>query len=136
MPPSAISIDDAGEIALAERQVAARKAELSQSLRRVGQSSEHLARKLGAELKPALAVAVAVAGAAAAVAVTVALVQRSRRRHQWLAPQGPSALATAAKTAGMWAVRILARRVAQELVTRLNAPSPSLVAASPDQVQG
>lgn len=115
--------NEADEIARAEQRVAERKAELSKSLRRVGHSSEAFARRLSGELKPALWVGVAVAGAAGATALAVALVRRSRRRSRWLAPQEPSALAVAAKTAGLWALRLLARRVAQEIVSVATAPN-------------
>lgn len=114
---------DADEIELMQAHVERQKAELARSLRRAEKTGEHLARRIGHEVKPALIGAVAVVGASAAVAITVALVRRGRRRH-WLAPQPPSALANAAKTAGLWALRLLARRVAQELVSRLGEPSP------------
>ena len=86
----------------------------------MGRSSEALARRLGDELKPAVVVAVAVAGAAGATALAVALVRRSRHKAHWFAAEQPSPLANAAKTAGLWALRLLARRVAQELVSRLS----------------
>lgn len=124
MPINA-SQSDTDEIAEAEARVAREKAELTRSLKAVGRTSEHMARQLSSELKPALTAAVAVAGAAAAVGLTVALVRRSRRRHGWFAPEQPSALATAAKTAGLWALRLLARRVAQEVVNRLAEPQAS-----------
>lgn len=127
---------DTEDIARAEAQVAHEKAQLTRSLRAVGRSSEQVARRIGSELKPALAAAVVVAGAAAAVAVTVALVRRANRREHWFAPERSSALSTAAKTAGLWALRLLARRVAQELVTRLSEPdAPPSVPASRYAVQ-
>jgi hypothetical protein len=107
------------EIARAEERVRLSKAELSKSLRQVGKSGENLARQLGDELKPTLAVAAAAVGAAVVVGVAVALVRRSRRHNNWLAPEQPSALGAVAKTAGLWALRFLARRVAQEVVSRL-----------------
>lgn len=121
------------EIARAEAAVAREKAELSRSLRAVGRSSENMARRIGGELKPALGAAVVVAGAAVAVGVTVALVRRGRRRDRWLSPGQPSALSTAAKTVGIWALRLLARRVAQEVVSRLSVPgepAPASLSAS------
>ena len=118
-----LTSDEADEIARAEQRVADHKAELSRSLRRVGRSGEQLAERISHELKPALVVAVAVAGAAGATVLAVALVRRARQRHHWFAPQEPSTLAVAAKTAGMWALRVLARRVAQEIVSRLNVPA-------------
>lgn len=122
------------DIARAAAEVAREKAELTRSLRAVGRSSEHMARRIGSELKPALGAAVVVAGAAVAVGVTVALVRRGRRRDRWLSPEPPSALSTAAKTVGIWALRLLARRVAQEVVSRLNVPEeppPTSLARSP-----
>ena len=110
------------EVARAEQQVVQSRAKLSHSLRQAGKSSEALARRLGQELKPTLVVAAAVAGAALVVGVTVALVRRGKRRHGWLAPEQPSALVMAAKGAGLWALRFVARRAAQELVSRLNGP--------------
>jgi hypothetical protein len=119
------------EIARAEAQVAKEKAELARSLRAVGRSSEKMARRIGDELKPALGAAVLVAGAAVAVGITVALVRRGRRRDRWLGPQQPpSALSTAAKTVGIWALRLLARRVAQEALSRLAAASEASPASA------
>jgi len=132
--PITASHSDIEEIALAEANVAREKAELARSLRAVGRSSEHLARRIGSELKPALAAAVVVAGAAAAVGVTVALLRRNRRQNHWFQPERQSALATAAKTAGLWALRLVVRRVAQELVSRLS--EPALIATTPNQVEG
>jgi hypothetical protein len=114
---------DTDEIKLAQAEVDRHKAELARSLRAAEKTGESIARRIGHEMKPAVIGAVAVAGAAAAIVVTVALVRRGRRRH-WLGPQQPSALTTAAKTAGLWALRLLARRVAQEVVSRLGEPSP------------
>lgn len=120
---SSLTSDEADEIARAEQRVAQHKAELSRSLRRVGQSGEHFAQRLTHDLKPAVVVAVAVLGTAAAVAVGVAFVRRARKRpHHWLAPEQPSRLQVAAKTAGVWALRLLARRIAQEAVSRLSDP--------------
>lgn len=123
------------EIARAEADVAREKAELTRSLRAVGRSSENMARRIGGELKPALGAAIVVAGAAVAVGVTVALVRRGRRRDRWLSPsEPPSALSTAAKTVGIWALRLLARRVAQEVVSRLavpGEPAPAPLPGSP-----
>jgi len=125
MNPIATTNNEADELARAEQQVMQSRAELSRSLRRVGESSANLARKLSMELKPTLAVAAAVAGAAVVVGVTVSLVRRGRRRQGWFAPEQPSALAVAAKGAALWALRILARRVAQELVSRLTEQTPA-----------
>lgn len=137
--PIMASQSEMDEIKRAEAEVAREKAELARSLRAVGRSSEHMARRIGVELKPALGAAVIVAGAAVAVGVTVALARRGRRRDRWLSPEQPSALSTAAKTVGIWALRLLARRVAQEVVSRLavpgepaaTSPAGSLAAAGP-----
>lgn len=119
------------EIARAEAQVAKEKAELTRSLRAVGRSSEKMAQRLGNELKPVAGAAVVVAGAAIAVGVTVALVRRSRRRSRWLAPEPPSAITVAAKTVGLWALRYLARRAAQDVLSRLSAHGVTTDADSP-----
>jgi hypothetical protein len=113
---------DADELARAEQQVIQSRQKLSRSLHQVGKSSKAMVQRLGQELKPTLATAAAVAGAALVVGVTVALVRRGKRRRSWLAPQQPSALVTAAKGAGLWALRYVAQRAAQELVTRLRDP--------------
>lgn len=124
---------DTDEISLAQAQVERHKADLARSLHQAEKTGERLARRIGHEVKPAIVGAVAVAGAAAAIAVTVALARRGRRRP-WLAPEQPSALSTAAKAAGLWALRLLARRVAQEVVARLGEPSALAPAAPPRPV--
>jgi high-affinity Fe2+/Pb2+ permease len=116
------------ETARAQAEVAREKAELTRSLRAVGRTSERMARRIGDELKPALSAAVVVAGAAIAVGVTVALVRRGRR-HGWQSPERPSALSTAAKAVGVWALRLLARRAAQEVLSRLSARDEGAPAA-------
>lgn len=125
------------EVAHAEAEVALHKAELARSLRAVGDTSEVMARRLGSELKPAAVAAAVIVGAAAIVGVGIAI-SRRRRQPQWLRPEPPSAFATAAKAAGLWVLRLAARRAAQEVMTRLAAhdPTSSLVAPSPNQVQG
>lgn len=130
-----LTTNEADEIARAEQLVAERKAELSRSLRRASKTGEALARRLGDELKPTIKVAAAVAGVATIAIIGVAIAKRAQRRRGWFAPEQPSPLALAAKTAGLWAMRMLARRAAQELVSRLGEPSAS-VATAPNQVQG
>ena len=134
------SLTDTDEIARAEAQVAEQRAKLARSLQAASQSGEKFARKLSHELKPAVTAAVVVAGAAAVVGVSIALARRSSRNRGWRAPASPSVLGNAAKAAGLWALRALARRVAQELVSRLSeptAPRPALsVASAPNQVEG
>jgi hypothetical protein len=120
------------EIALAEAQVQKHKAELSRSLHEAASSGKELMQQVRHELKPAMQTALVVAGAAALVSAAVIVVERRRRRSAgWLAPQQPSALGTLAKTAGLWAMRLLAKRVAQELVSRLEDPSAKPHTATP-----
>jgi hypothetical protein len=111
------------EIARAEAQVRESKAELSRSLREVEKSGQNLVQRVQRELKPALTTALLVAGAAAVIGVTVIVATRRRKSSGgWLAPvtpAQPSALGIVAKSAGLWALRLLARRAAQELVHRL-----------------
>jgi len=132
------SLNDIDDIARAEAQVAEQRAQLTRSLQAVSRSGQKYARRLGSELKPAIAAAVAVAGAAAVVGISVAIARRSGRRRGWYAPEQPSVVGKAAKAAGLWALRYVARRVAQELVTRLSepaAPAPALVPPAPNQVE-
>ena len=126
---------DTEEVAQAEAEVALKKAELARSLRAVGHSSEVMARRIGSELKPAAIAAAVLAGAVAVVGIGVVVARR--RRHHWLAPEPPSAFAIAAKAAGLWALRLLARRAAQEIVNRLGEPAgtSALVALAPNQIQ-
>jgi len=132
------SLKDADEIARAEALVAEQRAKLTRSLQAASQSGEKFARNLGRELRPAVTAAVVVASAAAVVGISVAIARRSSRSRGWRAPAQPSLLGNAAKAAGLWALRALARRAAQELVARLAEQSdaaPSLVAPPPNQVQ-
>jgi len=111
------------EISRAKAQVKERKTELSRSLRDVEDTGKHLAERVRREFEPALHTALLVAGAAAVVGVAVIVATRSRRNASgWLAPSRPSTLGVLGKTAGLWALRMLARRAAQELVSRLNEP--------------
>jgi hypothetical protein len=114
--------NEADELDRAEQQVAQSRAKLSRSLYQAGKSSEALARRVGQELKPTVIIAAAVVGAALVVGVTVALLRRGKRRDGWFAPAQTSGLALAAKGAGLWALRLVARRAAQELVSRLTEP--------------
>ena len=117
------------EIARAEAKVQERKAELSRSLRQAASSGNNLMQQVRHELRPALQTALVVAGAVAVVsAATIVVARRRRRAPAWLAPAQPSALGTLAKSAGVWALRLLAKRVAQELVSRLEEPEPKPVA--------
>ena len=130
------SLTDTDEIARAEAQVAAQREQLTRSLRRASRSGEKLAQTIGSELKPAVTAAIAVAGAAAIIGVSVAIVRRSSRNRGWRASSEPSVLGNAAKAAGIWALRLLAKRVAQEIASRLAEPTaPALVPSTPNQVQ-
>jgi hypothetical protein len=74
------------------------------------------------ELKPVLLVGVVMAGVGA-TALAFAVARRARRRSRWLAPSdagAPSPLAIAAKSGGLWAMRLLVRRVTEELVNHLS----------------
>src|ERR1041384_14035 len=113
------SLNDTDEIARAEAQVAEQRAKLTRSLQAASNSGEKFARKLSHELKPAMTAAVVVAGAAAVVGISVAIARRSSRNRGWSAPGQPSLFANVAKAAGLWALRAVARRAAQELVARL-----------------
>lgn len=130
-----MSQSDTEEVAQAEAEVALKKAELARSLRAVGHSGEVMARRIGSELKPTAVAVAVVAGAIAIVGVGVFVARR--RRHHWLVPEPPSAFATAAKAAGLWALRLLARRAAQEIASRLGEPATTsrLVAPAPNQIQ-
>jgi hypothetical protein len=129
------SLNDTDEIARAEALVAEQRAQLTRSLKAASQSGKKLAKRLGSELKPTVTAAILVAGAAAVIGVSVAIARRSGRGKGWRAPEQPSLAGNAAKAAGLWALRLLARRAAQELVARLTEPSAHLVAAAPNQVQ-
>jgi hypothetical protein len=130
------SLENTDEISRAEALVAEQRAQLKRSLSRASRSGEKLAKTLTSELKPAVTAAIVVASAAAIVGVSVAVVRRSSRNRGWRASTEPSVLGNAAKAAGLWALRLLARRVAQEIVARLAEPTPAaLVAPAPNQVQ-
>ena len=121
------------EISRAEAQVQKRKTQLSRSLRDVEDSGKHMVERVRDELKPAVHTALLVAGATAILGVAVIVATRSRRSYSgWLAPRQPSALGVLAKTAGLWALRAVARRAAQEVVSRLNeSHAPPAAAPQP-----
>jgi hypothetical protein len=127
------SLNEGDEIARAEALVAEQRAQLTRSLQAASRSGEKLARRLGDELKPAMTAAVVVVGTVAVVGVTVALVRRAGRRGGRAVLDEPSLVANAAKAAGLWALRLLAKRAAQEVVSRLTGPE--LIATTPNQVQ-
>jgi hypothetical protein len=127
--PSSNDIDD---VSRAEAEVAARKAQLAQSLRQAEQSGQKLVKRLGSELKPAVIAGIAVAALATAAGITVALVRRSRSRHsRWLPPERPSPLAGAARAAGMLLLRVVARQVASQIVSRLDGAAGTPAPAQP-----
>ncbi|HYP90080.1 MAG TPA: hypothetical protein VEQ59_18045 [Polyangiaceae bacterium] len=129
------SLKDSDEIVRAEALVAEQREQLKRSLSRASRSGEKLAQTLTSELKPALTAAIVVVGAAAVVGLSVAMARRSGRRG-WRAPAEPTLLGNAAKAAALWAARLLARRVAQEVVARFGEPtSTASVPSAPDQVE-
>ena len=137
MSASTSTSPNSTEIAEAQRVVAERKAELAQSLRLAGRSSQQFAEHIGSEMKPALLAATAVIGAAALVGVGAVLLKRNRRQRGWLAPERTSPWAVVARSAGLWLARVAARRLAEEVAHRLAAPAPSpggSIASSPDQI--
>jgi hypothetical protein len=131
MGPMHTATNEADELLKAELAVEESKAQLNRSLRRVSRSSERLLNRVSAELKPGLVIAGVVVGVVALTGVTVALVRGRRRRHDWLAPERPSALGTVAKAVGLWALRQAARSAAQALVARLKEGEPTAGESSP-----
>lgn len=120
--PSSTDIDD---VTRAEAEVAARKSQLAHSLRQAEKSGQDLVNNLGHELKPVVIAGIAVAALATVAGVTIALARRSRR-SRWLPAEQPSALATAARGAGMMLLRLLARQIAGQVVARLDgSPAPA-----------
>jgi len=117
------------ELLSAELAVEQSRAELNRSLRRVSQSGERLLNHVRAELKPGFVVAAVAVGAVAVTGTVIALARRSRRKSHWFAPQQPSTLGVAAKTVGLWALRLAARNVASAVVARLEQPEPHAPAA-------
>lgn len=122
--PSSTDID---EVTRAEAEVAARKAQLAHSLRQAEQSGQTLVKNLGHELKPVVIAGIAVAAFATVAGVSIALARRNRR-SRWLPAEQPSALGTAARSAGMLLLRMLARQIAGQVVARLDGST-----AAPNQ---
>lgn len=119
--------NDIDDVARAEADVAARKADLSRSLRQAEKSSQRMVKHLSNELKPALVAGLAVAVLATVAGVTIALARR-KRSSGWLQPERPSALGAAARGAGMFLLRLAARQVASQIVARLDG-APALTQA-------
>lgn len=123
--PSSTDID---EVTRAEAEVAARKAQLAHSLRQAEQSGQTLVKNLGHELKPVVIAGIAVAAFATVAGVSIALARRNRRSRWLPAEQPSSALGTAARSAGMLLLRMLARQIAGQVVARLDGST-----AAPNQ---
>lgn len=121
--------NESDELLRAELAVEQSRAELNRSLRRVSQSGERLLNHVRAELKPGFVVAAVAVGAVVVTGAVVALARRSRHKSQWFAPQHPSTLSVAAKTVGLWALRLAARNVALAVVARLEQPDPAATAS-------
>ncbi len=128
MEPHRTMTTEADELARAELDVQQTRAELTRSLRQASDTSKNVLRRVQADLKPGLVIGAVVLGAVAVTGVVVALTRRGRQRH-WLAPQPPSTFGVMAKAIGLWALRLAARRAAQELVARLEQPQLSAPAA-------
>jgi hypothetical protein len=127
-----VTTTEADEIARAEQRRADRKALLEHG--RIQHSYGEIAgRRIGGELKPVLLVGVVMAGVGA-TALALALARRAQRRSRWFEPTRstePSPLVIAAKSAGLWAMRLLVRRVAEELVSHLSEPTAVPGVAAP-----
>jgi hypothetical protein len=111
------NIDD---VSLAGAGVEAGQVDLSASLPHAEKASERIVQHLG---KPAVVAGLAVVALATVAGVTIALARR-KRSNAWLQPERPSALGTAARGAGMFLLRLAARQVATQLLTRLDAAPP------------
>ncbi len=131
MEPMHTATNEADELLRAELAVEQSRAELNRSLRRVSQSGEKLLTRVQDELKPGLVIAAAVVGAVALTGAAVALARRSGRKNHWFAPERPSTLGVVAKAVGLWALRMAARKVALEVVARLEQKEPVAPAAPP-----
>lgn len=125
---TATNESESDELLRAELAVEQSRAELNRSLRRVSQSGERLLNRVRAELKPGFVIAAVAVGAVVVTGTVVALARRSRRKNQWFAPQQPSALGVAAKTVGLWALRLAARHVTATVVARLEQPQHAATA--------
>jgi len=113
----------------AERDVAKKKQRFQESLRVAGETGTRLAGEVRKKMTPTLVVAAVVGAAAVGVAVVVA---RSGSRPRWRAPQAPSLTGQVARAAGMWLLRAVAVRVAQQLVVQFrDSQTPALAPARP-----
>jgi hypothetical protein len=132
---TATSLNETDETARAEAHIAEERAQRS-GLRSASESGRSLASRLGELDKPVATTALIVVGVAAVVGIGVALARRSARNNPWRAPARSSFAGNVAKTAGLWALRLVARRAAQELVAQLSErSSPELVPTAPNQFQ-
>ena len=122
--PTSTDIDDVTRTAA---EVAASKAQLAHGLRQAEKGGQELVENLG--LKPAV-----IAGIAVAAVVTVGgivLLARRNRRDQWLRPERPSALGNAARGAGMFLLRLVARQIASQVVAKIDGAAPPAAAPRP-----
>jgi hypothetical protein len=126
-----VNPNDIDDVARAEAEVAARKADLSASLRQAEKTSQRVVKNLSNELKPALVAGLAVVAVATVAGVTIALARR-KRGNTWLQPERPSALGTAARGAGMFLLRLAVRQMATQLLARLDAAPAANGARSPE----
>jgi hypothetical protein len=121
--PSSTDIDD---MSRAQAEVAASKAQLAHSFRQPDKSGQELVENLG--LKPAIIAGIAVA--AVATVGGIVLLARRNRRAQWLRPERPSALGNAARGAGMFLIRLVARQIASQVVAKIDGAAPPAAATA------
>jgi len=121
----------ADDVEHAAREVERRQVELSQSIQAAGESGQRLARRLGAQLKPALIGVAVTAGAAAVIGLVV--LARRRRNVGWQVPQPPSALGSLARQAGFGLLRWVALQAARSIAQRV--ATASLPEAPPARAQ-
>lgn len=113
----------------AERDVAKSKQRFQESLRVAGETGTRLAGEVRKKMTPTLVVAAVVGAAAVGVAVVVA---RSSSRPRWRPAHQSSLTGQVARAAGMWLLRAIAVRVAQELTVKFReAQTPALAPARP-----
>lgn len=113
----------------AERDVAKSKQRFQESLRAAGETGTRLAGEVRKKMTPTLIVATVVGAAAVGVAVVVA---RGSSRPRWRRNEEPSLAGQVARAAGMWLLRAVAVKVAQQLVAKLqDAQTPALAPPRP-----
>ncbi len=121
---SLTDVDISDELLEAEREVQQRRLALTESLRVAGESGSRLATQVRQLAKP-LVVGSCVVLVTAAVVVVAVAVSRSKRRGAggWLAPRRSSLAVSVARGAGLWLLRVAARRVLEQVAARLAASS-------------